>query len=185
MRFPSRGSEAPRNADDSVAVALAGARMALRRLTTVAKNHLRHPPVSFPSAISKRPSWGANTASAEAVTEARRRAVSVPVRRGLEDGGCDGPLQSGRRCRTCDTGSDPLGPVPHEARALSSCTSCPSQRRRTAGSVRDPAAHRRGRRLLAVPSCFWVDATILVTDEVAPCPLGPSFDPRYNRTGTQ
>ena len=38
---------------------------------------------------------------------------------------------------------------------------------------------------LAAPSCFWVDATKLVTDEVAPCPLGPSFDPRYNRTGTQ
>jgi hypothetical protein len=55
--------------------------MALRRLTTVAKNHLPHPPVSFPSATSKEPSWGANVASAEAVTEARRRAVNVPVRR--------------------------------------------------------------------------------------------------------
>ena len=55
--------------------------MALRRLTTVAKNHLRHPPVSFPSATSKEPFWGANVASAEAVTEARRRAVNVPVRR--------------------------------------------------------------------------------------------------------
>jgi hypothetical protein len=55
--------------------------MALRRLTTVAKNHRPHPPVSFPSATSKEPSWGANVASAEAVTEARRRAVNVPVRR--------------------------------------------------------------------------------------------------------
>jgi hypothetical protein len=34
----------------------------------------------------KEPSWGANIASAEGVTEARRRAVSVPVRRGSEDG---------------------------------------------------------------------------------------------------
>ena len=85
---------------------------------------------------------------------------------GSEDGGCDGPLQSGRRCRTCDTGSDPSVPFPMK----------PAPSLLLIGAVVG---------FLAAPSCFWVDATILVTDEVAPCPLGPSFDPRYNRTGTQ
>ena len=75
----------------------------------------------------KKPSWGANIATAEAVTEARRRAVSVPVRRGWKTVDATALYEAADGAALAIRAPTPSVPFPMKPAPSVPALSCPSQ----------------------------------------------------------